>query len=65
MEHHAVCSGCLEAVKVLVEAGASLTVKDQAWGATPLGWAEYYLREPQTKRSDNQYAEIADYLRTF
>jgi hypothetical protein len=52
-------------VKVLVEAGASLTVKDQAWGATPLGWAEYYLREPQTKRSDNQYAEIADYLRTF
>lgn len=50
--HHAVDSGSLEAVKVLVEAGASLDAKDLSYQATPLGWAEYLER-----------AEIADYLR--
>jgi hypothetical protein len=39
--HHAACSGSLEAVKVLVEAGADLNEKDRLWNATPLGWAEY------------------------
>jgi hypothetical protein len=51
--HHAVYSGSLETVKVLVEAGAPLDVKDSAYGGTPLGWADYgkhddiamYLRE--------------------
>lgn len=50
--HHAVSSGSLEAVKVLVEAGAALDRKDRAYGGTPLGWAEYGRR-----------AEIAEYLR--
>ena len=61
--HHAVSSGALDAVQVLVEAGAELSAKDSAWGGTPLGWAEYYLRDGQKARRGNQYAEIADYLR--
>lgn len=62
--HHAVSSGSLDAVRVLVEAGADLARQDLAWGGTPLGWAEHYLGE--TKSGDNpdrQYAEIAAYLR--
>src|SRR5512145_2439521 len=50
--HHAVCSGSLQAVKVLVEAGAKLGTKDRAWDGTPLEWAEYYKN-----------AQIAAYLR--
>lgn len=50
--HHAVGSGSLEAVKVLVEAGASLDVKDLSYQATPLGWAEYL-----------EHPEIAELLR--
>ncbi|MGH7567032.1 MAG: ankyrin repeat domain-containing protein, partial [Gemmatimonadota bacterium] len=50
--HHAVCSGDLDAVKVLVEAGADLATKDGIWQGTPLNWAEHYEK-----------AEIADYLR--
>ncbi len=61
--HHAVCSGSLEAVVVLVEAGAELDRKDSVWGGTPLGWAEYYLSDGQGDRPGKQYAEIAAYLR--
>lgn len=50
--HHAVDSGSLEAVKILVEAGADLNTKDKVYQGTPLGWAEYEGRK-----------EIADYLR--
>ena len=39
--HHAVSSGSLEAVKVLLKAGADLNAIDTAWQGTPLGWAEY------------------------
>jgi hypothetical protein len=61
--HHAVSSGSLEAVQILVEAGANLHTKDSAWGGTPLGWAEHGLSEGQAGRSGNEYAEIASYLR--
>ena len=61
--HHAVCSGSLEAVEVLVDAGAELDTKDTAWGGTPLAWAEHYLSEGQGGRRGKQYAEIATYLR--
>jgi hypothetical protein len=61
--HHAVSSGSLEAVEVLVEAGAELGTKDSAWGGTPLGWAEHYLSEGQGDRRGKQYSEIAAYLR--
>ncbi|HEY7471070.1 MAG TPA: ankyrin repeat domain-containing protein [Gemmatimonadota bacterium] len=50
--HHAVHSGRLEAVRVLVDAGADLSTKDTAWQGTPLDWAEH---------AGN--AEIAEYLR--
>jgi peptide-methionine (S)-S-oxide reductase len=54
--HHAVHSGSLDAVQVLVEAGASLDARDTAYGGTPLGWAEYAGNKPP-------YDEIAAYLR--
>lgn len=59
--HHAVWSGCLDAVKVLVEAGARLDVRDTAYQGTPLGWAEHGARG-DSKRAE-RYAKIAAYLR--
>ena len=61
--HHAVCSGSLEAVTVLVDAGASLTTRDSAWKGTPLGWAEHYIEEHAGDERGARYAEIAGYLR--
>lgn len=61
--HHAVWSGSLDAVRVLVEAGANLTTKDRAEDATPLGWAEYAATSPDAGTRGKQYAEIAAYLR--
>jgi ankyrin repeat protein len=61
--HHAVCSGSLDAVKVLVEAGADLRTRDRSEKATPLGWAEYYQGEHQNDERGRQYGEIAVYLR--
>ena len=56
--HHAVDSGSLDAVKVLVEAGADLGTRDRTHQGTPLDWAEYlerreitaYLRETGASR---------------
>lgn len=42
--HQAVDSGSLDAVKVLVEAGADLGIRDRLYEATPLMWAEYLPR---------------------
>jgi ankyrin repeat protein len=61
--HHAVSSGSLEAVRVLVEAGADATAVDGVWGGTPLGWAEYALGDELAASSGKQRAEIAAYLR--
>jgi peptide-methionine (S)-S-oxide reductase len=61
--HNAVCSGSLEAVRMLVEAGARVDLKDAAYQATPLTWAEYYLREAKSGGSAKQYGAIVDYLR--
>jgi len=59
--HHAVCSGSIEAVKLLVDAGADLGVADDAEGATPLGWAEYY-RDCGDPARGRMYEQIAEYL---
>ena len=61
--HNAVCSGSFEAVRMLVEAGAKLDTKDTAYQATPLTWADYYLREGKTDNPAKQYAAIVAYLR--
>lgn len=71
--HNAVCSGSLAAVKKLVEAGASVDAKDGPYRATPLQWAEYFVRESGAGKLEyfqhegirrKQYAEIATYLRS-
>ena len=59
--HHATGSGSLDTVKVLVEAGANLDIRDSVYEGTPLDWAEYlkkddiaaYLREQVGRRSAN------------
>lgn len=61
--HHAVSSGSLEAVKVLVQAGADRNATDTAWGGTPLGWAQYYL-EGQRHQPHKEYVDIAAFLRS-
>lgn len=42
--HEAAWAGNLEMVKLLLELGADLTVRDASHGATPLGWAEHNHR---------------------
>jgi Ankyrin repeats (3 copies) len=61
--HHAVSSGCLDAVKVLVEAGAGLSMTDKVYQGTPLGWALTYQDEETRADFVKRYAEIAAYLR--
>jgi ankyrin repeat protein len=59
--HNAVCSGSLETVKALVAAGAEVDQKDRAYQASPLSWAEYFVREKRDP--PKQDTEIAAYLR--
>jgi ankyrin repeat protein len=61
--HNAVCSGSLEAVKMLVEAGADLEANDTVYNATPLVWAEYCACEETRDDSAKQYSQVVDYLR--
>lgn len=61
--HQAVSSGSLESVKLLVEAGASLTAKDKIYDGTPLDWANYMQRdEGIDEASRKRYMQIAAYL---
>jgi ankyrin repeat protein len=39
--HQAIAAGHLEVVKLLVERGARLDIRDTIYQSTPLGWAEY------------------------
>ncbi|MBD3921890.1 ankyrin repeat domain-containing protein [Paenibacillus sp. PR3] len=52
--HHAVDSGSLEAVRLLVEAGSDPCAPDKLFGGTPLGWADHIGRQ-----------EITAYLRSL
>lgn len=62
--HHAVWSGSLEAVKVLVAAGGDLKRRDTAHDGTPLGWASYAAREhARGPEQQQRYREIVAYLR--
>ena len=60
--HHAVCSGTLDAVRVLVDAGADFNRRDTIYDATPLGWAKYCGQQETDASSAKPYAEIAAYL---
>lgn len=62
--HHAVASGQLAAVQLLVEAGTHLAAVDTAWQGTPLGWAEHYIAESTGDGHVKQYPEIAAYLKS-
>ncbi|MES2708472.1 MAG: ankyrin repeat domain-containing protein [Verrucomicrobiota bacterium] len=63
--HQAVSSGSLEAVKVLVEAGADVSLVDRIHGGTPFGWAMHMQSEAADEVTGKQYAEIVDYLRAL
>ena len=60
--HHAVCSGSLDTVRVLVDGGADLQRRDSAWNGTPLGWAEHYIENSDAAQK-LRYSGIASYLR--
>ncbi|HET9708582.1 MAG TPA: hypothetical protein VFP39_09810 [Gemmatimonadales bacterium] len=61
--HHAVWSGSLEAVQVLVAAGGDLKRRDTAYDGTPLGWAEHALREnARDPEKQRRYHDIVAYL---
>src|SRR6185369_4047364 len=59
--HHAVCSGSLDTVRVLVNAGADPQRADSAWNGTPLSWARYYEQNADSKQR-LRYTEIASYI---
>lgn len=61
--HHAVWSGSLGAVKVLIDAGADLAAKDTVHEATPLDWAEYAEEAQTDPEKAARYSAIAEYLR--
>ena len=61
--HQAVFSGSPDAVKVLVEAGAKLDLRDRIYSGTPLGWAEYMQAEEHDDIA-KRFAIIGDYLRS-
>ncbi len=60
--HHAVWSGSLESVRLLVEAGAELTSRDTIYEATPLGWARYGAGQAADPVRRRAYEAIAKYL---
>ncbi|QDV90937.1 Ankyrin repeats (3 copies) [Phycisphaerae bacterium RAS2] len=60
--HHAVSSGNLEAVRVLVEAGANLSRVDSMFGGTPLGWAEYGESQEKDATRAARFRAIREYL---
>lgn len=64
--HHAVWSGSLEAVQVLVAAGGDLKRRDSIYDGTPLGWADHAMREHARGPEEQQgYREIVAYLQSL
>ncbi len=61
--HHAVCSGSLDAVMVLVDAGAETGARDSLHDGTPLDWAEHYQAEHGADERAEDFAGIAVFLR--
>jgi peptide-methionine (S)-S-oxide reductase len=62
--HQAVYSGSLEAVKLLVEAGADILSTDRIYHGTPIGWAEYMGKEEASTEEERwRFREIEGYLK--
>jgi len=61
--HQAVYSGNLEAVKLLVEAGAKLDMPDKIYDGTPLGWAIHMQTDANNEHAINNYKQIEAYLK--
>ena len=56
--------GSLAAVKVLVEAGADVGMKDHIYEGTPLDWADYLQRDPEVGEEEKKkLGRILEYLR--
>jgi peptide-methionine (S)-S-oxide reductase len=60
--HQAVYSASLEAIKLLIKAGAMQDVKDKIYGGTPLEWAIHLQKETANEQEKKKYKEIEDYL---
>jgi len=60
--HQAVYSGSLDAVKILVEAGANLKAIDKVYSGTPLDWAKHMQTEETDEATKKKFKEIEDYL---
>ena len=61
--HQAVSAASLDAVKILVKAGARTDLTDTIYGGTPLGWAMHMQTEAAGEDERKAYARIADYLK--
>jgi hypothetical protein len=60
--HHAAWEGDFERVRQLVEEGADLMTRDEAYNATPLEWAEGGAK--QEWAAGRRHREIIDYLKS-
>lgn len=60
--HQAVFSGSLQAVELLVKAGANLDAVDKVYNGTPLGWATHMQTEEKDEMMKNNFTSIAHYL---
>jgi hypothetical protein len=60
--HHAAWEGDFDRVRQLVEEGAELMVRDEAYNATPLEWAEGGAK--QESAAGRRHHEIIDYLKS-
>ncbi len=62
--HQAVYSGSMEAVKLLVNAGAKLDAADRIYSGTPLDWSQYMQKEESDETKRKLYQEIEGYLKS-
>jgi len=61
--HQAIAAGNLTAVKMLVEAGAGILIKDKLYLGTPLGWALHMELTTESAMHAAQYKAISSWLR--
>ena len=62
--HQAVYSGSLDSVKILVEAGADLTLEDRVYHGSPLDWSQYLQKEEKNESLKEKYSQIEKFLLT-